>query len=76
MKETVTASFHQTLETVELLSVEDQELLLEIIHQRLSLKRREDLSIEIQEARSSLQKVDIRKGSVADLMIELTSCEY
>lgn len=70
---TTNPSFNQALETVELLSFEDQELLLEIIHQRLALKRRDKLSIEIEEARSSLQKGDFRKGSVTDLMNELSS---
>ena len=64
-------SFNQALETVESLPLEDQEMLLDIMRQRLIQRRRESLASDIQEAREDYLKGDVQRGTVSDLMKEL-----
>lgn len=73
MSEIVSTSvFDQAIETVESLPPEDQEMLVEIIHQRLIQRRRKELALEIQAAREAYQAGDIHHGTVADLMADLS----
>lgn len=64
--------FQQAIETVEQLPVDDQALLIEIIRQRLVDQRRAEIAEEIREARVAYQQGKVRRGSVDDLMKELT----
>jgi len=45
---------------------------VEIIRQRLVQRRRAELVAEIAEARQAYQRGEVRRGTVADLMEELT----
>jgi homoserine kinase len=65
-------SFQEVIETVEALPPDDQNLLVEIIRQRLVQRRRAELVAEIAEARQAYQRGEVRRGTVADLMEELT----
>jgi hypothetical protein len=73
MSDIVTTSlFDQAIETVESLSPEEQEMLVEIIHQRLIQQRRKELAKEIQTARESYQAGHVRHGNVSELMAEIS----
>jgi hypothetical protein len=70
MGETITATskFQELIDSIEELSIEDQELLLEIAHKRLIEQKRSKLEERIAEARESYRKGEVRRGTVADLM--------
>jgi len=70
-KEKVSSRFQQVIETVEALPLDDQLLLIEIIHQRLIQHRRAELAADIAEARQAYQHGEVCHGTVADLMEEL-----
>jgi len=63
-----TSKFQELIEMIEELSIEDQELLLEIAHKRLIEQKRSKLEERIAEARESYRKGEVRRGTVADLM--------
>jgi len=63
--------FQEVIEKVEALPPEDQNLLVEIIRQRLVQHRRVKLAAEIAEARQAYQRGEVHRGTVADLMEEL-----
>jgi hypothetical protein len=63
--------FQEVIETVEALPPDDQELLIEIIRQRLIQQRRAELAADIAEARNAYQRGEVRRGTAADLMKEL-----
>lgn len=69
----VAPSFQNVIETVESLSFSDQWLLIELVRKRLIEQRRAELVAEVAEARQAYQQGDVRRGSVADLMKELTA---
>ncbi|MDQ1318657.1 MAG: hypothetical protein QG588_2319 [Candidatus Poribacteria bacterium] len=69
MSEALTTShFQEIIDTIEELSIEEQELLLEIINKRLIEQKRSRLLAEIAEAREAYRKGEVRRGTVADLM--------
>ncbi len=63
--------FQDVLEVVETWSLNDQSLLIEIIQRRLAQKRRDELALDIKEARADYQLGNINRGSLSDLMAEL-----
>jgi transcriptional regulator CtsR len=69
----VASSFQNVIETVESLSFSDQWLLIELVRKRLIEQRRAELVAEVAEARQAYQQGDVRRGTVADLMKELTA---
>ena len=70
---TVSFRFQEAIETVEALPPDDQELLIEIIRQRLIQQRRAELAADIAEARNAYQRGEVRRGTPADLMEELAT---
>lgn len=64
--------FQDVIETVEVLPPDDQALLVEIIRQRLIQYRRRELAAEIAEAREAYRRGEVHRGTVADLMEELS----
>ena len=67
----VSSCFQEVIETVEALPRDDQTLLIEIIRRRLIEQRRDQLAADIVEARNAYQCGEVRRGTVADLMVEL-----
>jgi len=61
--------FQELIETIEALPPDDQEFLIEIIHERLIQQRRTELVAEVTEAREAYQKGEVRRGTVAELLI-------
>ena len=66
-----TVSFQQAIEIVESLSLEDQEMLLDVLLKRLAQQRRKILVQEIAEVRQEYAQGNVQFGSVTDLMAEL-----
>lgn len=66
-----TSEFQKALETVEALPLEAQEILIDIIDQRISQQRRAKLVQEVHQAEQDYAEGRIQRGSVADLMAEL-----
>jgi len=70
-EKTASSRFQEVIETVEALPPADQELLIDIIRQRLLQPRRAEIAADIAEARQAYQCGEVRRGTVADLMDEL-----
>ncbi|MBD1827820.1 hypothetical protein NDI47_20410 [Microcoleus vaginatus GB1-A2] len=65
-----TSQFQQALEAVEVLSLEDQAMLLDILQNRLR-QRGNELLKEVAEVRQEYAEGNVKFGSVADFMAEL-----
>ena len=63
-----TSKFQQVLETVEAMSLEDQEILLGILQKRLHASRRSQLVREIKEVRQDYAEGKVQFGSVDDFL--------
>jgi 5-bromo-4-chloroindolyl phosphate hydrolysis protein len=66
-----TSAFQQAIETVEKLSLEEQEILLNTLQKRLSQQRRAILSQEITEIRQEIAQENVKFGSVDQFLEEL-----
>jgi hypothetical protein len=67
-----TSYFQDVIEKVENLSLDDQMLLIEIIHQRLSEQRRTEIARNAQATLKAVRENKAHFGSVADLRRDLT----
>lgn len=65
------STFQKAIETIETLSLNDQEALLELLQKRLIEQRRKMLMHEIAEVRQEYAQGQVQFGSVADFMAEL-----
>jgi hypothetical protein len=65
-------TFQEALEMIESLPEYQQEDIIEIVRKRLIEHRRDLLSMNIKEAREEYARGDYRKGSVDDLMKEIS----
>lgn len=74
-KTTQTSQFQQALEAVEVLSLDDQAMLLNILQNRLRQQRRNELLKEVAEVRQEYAEGNVKFGSVADLMVDLDESE-
>jgi hypothetical protein len=70
-KTTHTSQFQQALEAVEVLSLDDQAMLLDILQNRLRQQRRNELLKEVAEVRQLYAEGNVKFGSTADFMAEL-----
>ncbi len=66
-----TSTFQQVIETVEQLSLEEQEILLNTLQKRFHQQRRVLISQEIQETRQELAEGKVKFGSVEQFLKEL-----
>jgi ABC-type Fe3+/spermidine/putrescine transport system ATPase subunit len=66
-----TSAFQQAIESVESLSLEDQEILLDILQKRLHQQRRTNLTQEIREIRQEFTQGQVQFGSVDQFLKEL-----
>jgi hypothetical protein len=67
----VMSHFEEVLEVVETLPLDDQEILVELVRQRVADKRRAEIAHNINETRAEYQAGQVQRGSVADLMSEI-----
>jgi hypothetical protein len=65
-------TFQEALEIVESLPEEQRESLMDIVKRRLIEARRDRLAQNIKEAREEYKRGKTRKGSIADLMNEIS----
>ena len=68
---TKTLSFQEAIVAVENLPLEEQEMLVEIIKNRLNEHKRSQLISEIKQAEQEYEEGKFKRGSVEDLMAEL-----
>lgn len=64
-------NFADVVESVDRLSPDEQEALVEIIHHRIAERRRERLVAEVQEARAEYGRGEARPAGAADVMDEI-----
>ena len=69
---TASSRFQEVIENVESLPPDDQALLIKIIRGRLIENRRTELATEIAETRSAFQGGEVRRGTMTELMEELS----
>jgi predicted ATPase len=65
------SQFETILESVEQLPEEDQEVLVDLVQQRLAERRRRAIARNIVEAREEYKSDQVRRGSVDDLLAEM-----
>lgn len=66
-----TSRLQQAIDVAEALSLEEQQLLLEILAKRLHQKQRQQLLEEVEEIRQEVAEGAIKYGSVKDFLAEL-----
>ena len=66
-----TSSFQKAIETIEKLSLEEQEILIQTVQKRLSQERRKIISQEIKEVRKEVAQGQVKIGSVDQFLEEL-----
>lgn len=64
-------SFDAVLESVEKLSVEDQEVLIDLVRRRLVERRRSEIATNIVKSQEEYQAGQVVRGNVDELMAEL-----
>jgi len=64
--------FADVVDSVEQLSTDEQETLVEIIRRRLAERRRERLVAEVAEARAEYARGEARPASAGELLAEIT----
>ena len=65
--------FEEVLEDIETLSLEDQEILIEILHRRIVERRREELAQDVQQARQEFQSGQCVPVTPEELLNEIES---
>ena len=68
-----TLLFGEVLEGIETLSLEDQEILKEILHRRIIERRREELVQDVQQAQQEFQAGQCRPVTPEELTKEIVS---
>ena len=65
-------TFDKALEMIESLPEEQRESIIEIVKLRLAEERRQSLARTIKQAREELKRGEARRGTVEDLMHEIS----
>lgn len=63
--------FKHVLESVEALSVGEQELLIDLVHRRLVEQRREEIAENIAQAQAEYESGKVFRGTLKQIMTEL-----
>ncbi|GEM_PF-426917 len=66
-------SFSEVLEAIDALSLEDQEVLLDIVERRVNERTRQQLACDIQQARAEFAQGQCQSTSVESLMADILS---
>ncbi len=67
-----TGTFDEALEIIESFPEEQKESIIEIVKRRLTEERRERLAQTVKEVREEYARGEVRRGTVDDLMLEIT----
>jgi hypothetical protein len=65
------SAFQQAIDAVEALPIEDQEMLLDVLHKRFTRHRQKVLAQEIAEVRQEYARGNVQFGTVTDSLAEL-----
>jgi len=65
------SGFQDALNAIESLSIDDQLALLDVLHNRLKLRQRQQIVQEVQEVRQEFMKGKFKSGSVDHFLAEL-----
>jgi ATP-dependent protease HslVU (ClpYQ) peptidase subunit len=68
-----TSLFQEALSAIEVLSLDDQVALLEVLHNRLKLRQRQQVVREVREVQKEYREGKFKSGSVDDFLAELDS---
>ena len=68
-----TIQFHQILEMIDNLSLDEQDDLINIIRHRQIEKRREEIAKNILQARQNYQQGKVFRGNIDDIITELNN---
>jgi hypothetical protein len=68
-----TSLFQEALNAIEALSLDDQAALVDVLHNRLKLRQRQQVVQEIKEVRQEYRDGKVKFGSVDDFWAELDS---
>jgi ATP-dependent protease HslVU (ClpYQ) peptidase subunit len=68
-----TSLFQEALSAIEVLSLEDQVALLDVLHNRLKLRQRQQVVREVREVQKEYREGKFKSGSVDDFLAELDS---
>ncbi|MDJ0728616.1 MAG: hypothetical protein QNJ33_01350 [Crocosphaera sp.] len=68
-----TIQFHQILEMIDNLSLDEQDDLINIIRHRQIEKRREEIAKNIVQARQDYQQRKVFRGNIDDIITELNN---
>ena len=63
--------FQQAIDVIEVLSLEEQQQLLDLLSKRLRQQRRSQILKEVEDIRQEIAQGNIRYGSVKDFLAEL-----
>ena len=64
--------FEQVLESIETLSLDEQEALIQLVQRRLAEKRRNEIAENIAQAQVEYRSGQVFRGTVAEIMDELS----
>jgi len=70
-----TSTFQKVIEAVEALSLDEQAILVDIIHKRLQQQRRDELLQAVAESHQAYAEGNVRSGFVSDLLKEIDTVE-
>jgi hypothetical protein len=65
--------FGEVLEAADQLSIEEQETLVEVLHRRIVEHRREELALEIREARRQLEAAQCAPATPEEIIEDILS---
>ena len=65
------SNFERVLDSVEALSVDEQEALIQLVQRRLTERRREEIAANIAQARAEYQAGTVFRGTVDQVINEL-----
>lgn len=63
----------RVLESIETLSLDEQEALIDLVQRRLAEKRREEIGAKITKSQAEYQSGQVFRGTVAEIMDELNN---
>ena len=68
-----TSLFQDALTAIDALSLDDQAALIDVLNNRLKLRQRQQVFIEVREAQQEYREGKFKSGSVDDFLAELDS---
>ncbi len=68
-----TSLFQEALNAIEALSLDDQVALIDVLHNRLKLRQRQQIVQEVREVQQEYLEGKFKSGSVDDFLAELDS---